>query len=149
MSFAHPSAQKLIKLVNLSDQKDEEELKRKILEATLSCDKRYKTEPPRPVVGLPPTNKFNEVVTMDIKFHQGTPLLHLIDTCTRYSTTTVLNNKAADEVGQSIFKSRIVLFGAPNELRTDNGKEFDNQTFQDLERNTIFKYSRVPNSEGG
>ena len=95
--FVHPTAEKLLKLVNLSDQKDDYELKTEILEVTQSCDtcKRYKQALPRPVVGLPQSTRFNEVVAMEIKFYKGTPLLHLIDSCTRFSASGVLRSKKA------------------------------------------------------
>ena len=132
--FVHPTAEKLLKLVNLSDQKDDYELKTEILEVTQSCDtcKRYKQAPPRPVVGLPQSTRFNEVVVIDIKFYEGTPLLHLIDSCTRFSASAVLRSKKAKEVVDNIFGMWISIFGCPQEFCSDNGGEFDNEQFRDM-----------------
>ena len=132
--FVHPTAEKLIKLVNLSDQKDDDELITEIQEVTQSCDtcKRYNQAPPLPIVGLPLSTKFNEVVIMDIKLYQGTPLLHLIDSCTRFSASAVLKSKKAEVVVENMFKMWISLFGCPLEFRSGNSSEFDNEQFRDL-----------------
>ena len=130
--FGHPTAEKLIKLINLSDYKDDLELKRTIKEITENCDvcKRFKRPPPRPIVALPHSSEFNEVVAIDIKFYQNVPILHIIDTLTRYSTAVALKNKQPKEIIDKIFLHWISIFGRPQKIISDNGGEFANQEFR-------------------
>ena len=77
--FAHPSAERLISLVENSKHHSKE-LNDEIREVSESCDicRRYKCSP-RPVVSLSMSNHFNEAVAMDLSFINGEPVLHLID----------------------------------------------------------------------
>ena len=130
--FAHPPSDRLIRLLNRSEHKDNQELKVEIKNVTDTCDicRRFKRTPSRPVVSLPLSSEFNELVAMDIKFYQGVPLLHLIDSCTRYSVAAVLKSKQSKEVIDSIFKFWISIFGRPQKIITDNGGEFVSDDFR-------------------
>ena len=79
--FSHPTAEKLIKLVNSAGLSDDQNLKDQIFEVARNCEIRqvYKRPSPRPVVGLPLATEFNEVVAMDLKQCEGGWILHLID----------------------------------------------------------------------
>ena len=102
-----------------------------ITEECETC-KRFKRPPARPVVSLPLATTFNDTVAMDIKFYHGTPLLHLIDCCTRFSMTAALTSKHAKVVVENIFKLWITIFGCPKRFLSDNGGEFANQEFRDV-----------------
>ena len=101
---------------------------RKVSEYCKTC-KRYKKPHPRPVVSPTLASRFNETVAIDIKFYHGIPLLHLIDCCTRFSTTVHLTSKQANVVVESIFSQWITIFGAPGTFISDNG-EFGNEEFK-------------------
>ena len=130
--FAHPSAERLIRLLNRSEYKNNQDLKNEVTTVTNSCDvcKRFKRAPSRPIVSLPVSSEFNELLAMDIKFYQGTPLLHIIDSCTRYSVATVLKSKQSKEVIDCIFKYWISIFGRPMKIISDNGGEFISDDFK-------------------
>ena len=132
MQFAHPSAERLIRLINRSEHKNDSVLKNEIHSITDACDvcKRFKRAPSRPVVSLPLSSEFNELVAMDIKFYQSVPLLHIIDSCTRYSMAVVLKNKQSKEVIDAIFKYWIAIFGRPMKIISDNGGEFCSDDFK-------------------
>ena len=132
--FAHPSAEKLLRLISHTKLKNDHELKNEIKIISENCKtcKIFKKTPPKPEVALPTSYKFNEIVAMDIKFYHGTPLLHLIDTCTRFSATAVLKSKEAKVVIDNIFKIWISIFGCPQKFISDNGGEFGNQEFRDM-----------------
>ena len=87
--FAHPTSAKLIKLLESAGEKwsKNEELKNEIKKVTENCDTctRFKRPPPRPVVGLPLATRVNECVGMDLKFHLGNIILHLVDHASRLS----------------------------------------------------------------
>ena len=132
--FAHPPVDKLVKLIAQSEISDKDGLKEELEAVTEACEvcRRYKRPLPRPVVALPTSSSFNEVVALDIKFYHGTPLLHLIDSCTRFSATRVLRNKEAGVVIASIFEMWISIFGPPGMFVSDNGTEFANEKFRNM-----------------
>ena len=66
--FAHASKEKLLKLLKDGGCKDKEFMK--IVETcceTCSFCQKFKQSKPRPIVGLPKADKFNQVVSMDLK----------------------------------------------------------------------------------
>ena len=131
--FCH-ATDKLKDLINLSDWKDDEELKNEIIKVIEACNtcKRFKCILQLPVVAVPSSTKFNEVVAMSIKFHQGIPLLHLIDSCTRFSITAVLKSRDSKEITENMCKMWIEIFGCPQEFICDNDPEFANQDFREM-----------------
>ena len=132
-SFAHPSAEKLLKLINNSGQEWSEnaDLKKEIKEVTINCEicKRYKKAPPRPVVSLPIACQFQETVAMDLKYYQSHIFLHLIDMCKRLSAATFVPNKNKDTILKAIFRIWIAVYGSPDKILVDNGGEFANSEF--------------------
>ena len=81
--FAHPTSNKLIKLIDSAGEKwkNNTELKTEIKTITNECNtcQIFKKPPTRPVVGLPVASKLLECVAMDLKFYKKYILLHLID----------------------------------------------------------------------
>ena len=131
--FAHPHPERLISLLDKSNYKNKE-LNDLIREVSKNCETclRYKRAPPRPVVGMPLSNRFNQTVAMDLKFIRGKPVLHLIDVFTRYSASTVVRNKNPKVILDSIFKIWISIFGTPEMFISDNGGEFANYEFTSM-----------------
>ena len=88
----------------------------------------------KPIVGLRLADNFNEVVSMDLKeyIHGESWILHLIDTATRYSAACLINTKKQDEIVKKIFSMWITYFGAPCKFLSDNGGEFANATFREM-----------------
>ena len=134
--FSHPSGQKMCKLAKDSGIIDKQFLN--ILnEFPSQCDvcRKYKKACPKPIVGFPLANTFNEVVAMDLKEIKGHKVLHLIDHATRYSVAVKVPNKEANTIISAIFKHWISYFGSPKSFLSDNGREFDNHLFRDLCQN--------------
>ena len=136
--FSHPSAKRLIKLVNNSGIEDAD-LKKAIEDVSAKCDicKRYKKTRPRPVVSLPMASEFNETVAMDLKVYKNNSIyfLHIIDHATRLSAGAVIRSKKAEVIIDSFFKSWVAIFGAPQKVLSDNGGEFANAKFMDMCQN--------------
>ena len=132
-SFAHPSADRLLRMVNSSGEKwsHNEELKSEIKKVTDNCNvcKVFKKAPPRPTVGLPMASEFNAVVAMDLKQYDGRLILHLIDLCTRLSAAIFIPNKKPQTVVKAIFRIWISVYGSPVKFLSDNGGEFANAEF--------------------
>ena len=134
--FAHPSEDRLLKLVNSagpkwSDNKDLKEEIKKLFKKCRICQ-MYKKPPPRPVVSLPMASEFQETVAMDLKDYNGHLILHLIDLCTRLSAATFIPNKKKDTIVREIFRIWIAIYGKPRKILVDNGGEFANDEFMQM-----------------
>ena len=131
--FAHPSADRLLRLVNSAGIRwsQNENLKKEINKITESCNvcKIFKKAPPRPIVGLPLATEFQESVAMDLKQYQGKQILHLVDLCTRLSAALFIPNKKKETIVSAILQIWVSVYGTPNKFMADNGGEFANSEF--------------------
>ena len=134
--FAHPSADRLLRMVNAAGDKwsNDDNLKKEIRIISERCDicKMFKKPPARPVVGLPMASEFNEVVAMDLKQYKGKLILHLVDLCTRLSAAVFIPNKKASTIVKSLFQTWICIYGSPIKFMSDNGGEVANTEFLSL-----------------
>ena len=100
------------------------------------CDVCVVSKPPplRPVVGMPLSDKFNQVVCVDLKefVHNESWILHLIDSATRYSMACLVFSKQKDEIVENIYRMWIAYFGAPKKFLSDNGGEFSNDRYREM-----------------
>lgn len=76
--------------------------------------------------------KFNEVIAVDLKAWGNKHFLVIVDLATRYCMATVITNKCASTIVRGLFKSWIVVFGAPGKILSDNGREFNNDEVRAL-----------------
>ena len=130
--FSHASKEKPIRLVKNSDYLDKE-FQTCVEDCCNNCEicRKYKSQPLRPVVGLPLGTDFNQVVCMDLKEveHNKTWFLHLIDSVTRHSQACLVHTKHQDEIIRQIYRIWISYFGCPKKFLSDNGGEFANKSF--------------------
>ena len=134
--FAHPSTEKLIKLIKESGIKDarlEEEVKK--IENNCETYIKFKRTPSRPVVSMPMARNFNDVVSMDLKSWQDKYFLVMVDMATRYCNACVIKSKNASVIVEAVMRYWIALFGAPKKFLTDNGGEFSNNEFRSMGEN--------------
>lgn len=105
-----------------------------ILAISKACDicKKFKKSPPRPVAALPLANRFNEAISMDLKYYDKVYFLVLVDLATRFCVAKVIPNKWPCTIISGIFTCWISLFGTPGKVLSDNGKEFDNAEFREM-----------------
>ena len=103
------------------------------------CDKcelcqKYRRPPLRPVVSFPMSDRFNQVVAMDLKEfkHNKIWILHLIDCATRYSAACLITTKRKEVIVQRLFQTWISYFGCPKKFHSDNGGEFANEVFREM-----------------
>ena len=134
--FSHASKDKLCKLAKQSVNFNDDEFLRLIEELCDSCEicQKYKRAPLKPVVGLPLADRFNQVVCMDLKeyIHNKVWILHLIDGATRYSAACLITTKHQDEILRNIYLMWIGYFGYPGKFMSDNGGEFSNDKFREM-----------------
>ena len=97
------------------------------------CQK-FVRPPLRPVVCLNLAKDFNQVVCMDLKehVHNESWILHLIDAATRYSAACMINTKHQDEIMSRIYSMWIAYFRCPSKFLSDNGGEFNNDSYQEM-----------------
>ena len=134
--FAHASKDKLCKLVKSSPEFNDDDFLRIIESCCDSCEfcLKRKSPPLRPVVGLPLSTTFNDVVCMDLKehIHNKSWILHLIDSATKYSAACLIPSKHKDVIIGSIYKIWFCYFGFPRKFLSDNGGEFSNDLFREM-----------------
>ena len=135
-SFAHPSTDKLLKLLkNTGGQwANNKELQNEIKNITekYKVCKIFKKPPPHPVVSLPMASHFQETVAMDLKIYHGQYILHLIDLCTCLPAATFIPNKNREAIIKHIFRIWIAAYGTPEKFFTDNNGEFANSEFLEM-----------------
>ena len=131
--FGHPNSDKLIKLIKNAGDYDKTliEAVKTISSECETCSK-FKKPVPRPIVSLPMGTRFNQTVSMDLKFYKGNIFLVLVDVATRYCSACVISNKKPEMVVRAIFTKWISIFGAPTHILHDNGGEFVNETMRDM-----------------
>ena len=71
---------------------------------------------------------------MDIKEING-KVLYLINHATRYNVGVRIPRKESSDYINAIFKHWITYFGTPESILTNNGREFNNQSFRDMAQN--------------
>ena len=131
--FGHPTSFRLITLIRKAGIEDRE-LEKEINSVSESCDVccRFKKPVHRPVVCMPMAQKFNEVVSMDLKVRKKCYFLVMVDMATRFCAATVIHNKLSSTVINALFKSWITIFGPPLKFLSDNGLEFNNSELREL-----------------
>ena len=145
--LSHATKEKLKKVVENSKWKDEEFLKC-IEESIDKCRlcQTYRKAPLRPIVSIPRHHRFNEVVAMDLKeltkFKSW--ILHLIDVGTRYSQGCIVKSKSKNVIVTKIFQIWVAYFGCPGRFHSDNGGEFANDVFTEMNEKLGVEISTTP-----
>ena len=142
--FGHPGAEGLIRL--LAEAKGDEEgnsnewkaVREDVMSITKDCDTciKYSKVPPRPVVGLALSKKFNDVIALDLGEFKSKRFMVMVDLKTKYCQACWMGSKKPEEVIKKLIKHWIGIFGSPNSILTDNGREFSNEKF--LEMTEVF-----------
>ena len=132
--FSHAPGYKLKDLLKKAGFEKEEYFKA-IDEVSGSCEIciRYKKPKPKPVVGLPRGQTFNDTVAMDLKtLSNNVHILYMIDTVTRYSAAKIIYNKRKETIVDGLCCGWISIFGNPKRFMADNGGDFVNSEFIEL-----------------
>lgn len=137
LQFGHCSFDKLIKMVKqglkgeksfTDDEKNRTQLLKDCCEKCDICLK-FKRNPGKPVVGLPLTNNFNDVLCLDIGEIDGNKFLVMVDWATRYCQSKWVKSKKPKEMFESVLDRWVSIFGPPKRILTDGGREFQNEEF--------------------
>ena len=134
--FGHASERKLVDLVKKSKKYDDPvflDCIRKVCQECQTCEK-FRRPPLRPAVGLPLGSRFNDCVCMDLKelVHGQSWIILLIDSATRYCAARIIHSKRQDVIIQAVFMCWVSYFGPPNQFLSDNGGEFSNEGYREM-----------------
>ena len=145
--FAHSSKERLLKLLRDGGCKDKEFMKA-VEDVCTNCTfcQKYRHAKPRPVVGLPKGDRFNQVVSMDLKevVKGKVWILHLVDNCTRYTAAALISTKKKEVVVKKIFQIWLAYFGSPVKLHNDCGGEFENEVLKEMAQAFGVEISTTP-----
>ena len=145
--FAHAPKERLIRLLKDGGCDDEEMLSQieRCCDECSFCQK-YRKVKPRPIVGLPKADRFNEVVFMDLKEVEKGKIwiLHLVDAFARYTAASLINTKKTEVVVCRIFQIWLAYFGAPKKFHNDCGGEFVSAVFMEMNEKMGIETSTTP-----
>ena len=118
-----------------------------------SCEKCQKRKilpnqrRPEPMALRPPPRSPFERVHIDVigplkktKKENNKFILMMVDSLTKWTIATTLKEQTADEICCSILKRLICTFGVPNEIVTDNGRQFTSKEFRMFSTTTGFSH---------
>ena len=125
--FGHPNSGKLITLIrNAGIVNSELEKEVKAISGNCVTCIKFRKPAPRPVVSIPLATKLNDTVAIDLKIWGKFYFLVMVDHATRFCAARVIRNKEAATIIKGIFLTWITNFGAPRQIFSDNGGEFNN-----------------------
>ena len=145
--FAHASKERLLQLLR-NDGCYNKDFLQEVENCCDSCQfrQKYRKQKSNPIVGFPKADKFNQVVSMDLKEVQKGKLwiLHLVDDATNYTAVAIIKDKKKNIVVDRIFKIWLAYFGAPKTFHSDCGGEFANDVFQEMTEKFGIETSTTP-----
>ena len=132
--FAHPSAEKLYKLLRKARPEDTNQETLKTLEDLVKrCGpcQRIQSAPNRFRVLLGAEElRFNEEIYMDIMYIENNPVLHFVDAATNFSAARYPADVSTKTVWATFADCWALLYtGMPNRIRVDRGSCFGDQFF--------------------
>lgn len=138
LQFAHCGDEKLFQLIkgaHTQDNISKEEwsvIKKECSNLVQECDIciRHKRTPPRPVVGLPMANRFNDLLQLDMGEINGERFLVMIDSYTKYTQACWTTSKNSEEIIKHIVHHWISRYGTPRKILSDAGREFHNDNME-------------------
>ena len=111
--FAHPTAEKLIKLLRNAN-KSSDNLENEIKTYSKNCEICFKLQKPKPtpVVAMPLATDFNGAVAIDLKYWQKSVLfMVMVDLATRFCSAAVITDKRPSTILKALFTHWIIKFG--------------------------------------
>ena len=132
--FGHCSSSALRRLLKNGSFNFEERLIA-CVEQCQVCSKQKKPDR-RPIVCLPVSDNFNQVLALDLSYISSDMwFLHITCTFSRYSVAIIMKDKTPKSIIDGFFNHWVAVFGAPEKaFLTDNGREFNNEQFRSLLR---------------
>ncbi|CAH1238877.1 Hypp5656 [Branchiostoma lanceolatum] len=124
--FAHPNVEKLTELLQGANAW-RSHYAPILQEICQSCDvcKRFKRGAARPVVALPKSTRFNQVVAMDLKKWGSQYLLYFVDEFSRLTVAKRIARKYPKDVVEAFMELWMACgYGIPEQIMVDNGVEF-------------------------
>lgn len=132
--FAHPTQNRLMAFMkDAGVWREKYQLMLNDIHEKCKICKMYKKTPPRPVVTLPIANRFNQVVTLDLKKWDEEHILHMIDMWSRLTVSVFIPRKDPKIVTEKIMTNWVSTgYGIMESLYTDNGGEFNSEESREV-----------------
>ena len=135
----HSSSKRLLKLLDKAGKLTKEREK-EVLEIEKSCDSCQKNSKrkPRPKFSIPRVERFNEIVTIDLKEFEKREskrryICYLIDMHTRFVSAKFIPSKSPSNIVETILEKWIGAgYGVMEGLHTDIGGEMSNIELDDV-----------------
>ena len=145
--FGHPSANRLIRLLERSGHGDklDKEAIHKLTKFCVLCQRNGKS-PGRFKFTLRDENiDFNHSIIVDVMYITGSPLLHVVDEATRFQAARWLPNISAQATWNALRLCWIdVYIGPPDLLIHDAGTNFTGREFQQCATSMAISTKCVP-----
>ena len=132
--FGHPCTNKLVVLLKNANAW-ESKFQKMLEEIYKECEtcKIYKRGVQKPVVSLPIAQKFNQVVTMDLKKWKSWWIIYFIDAFSRLCVARRIRNKQPSSVVQAFMEAWVGSgYGKPDSFHMDNGGEFTGEEVMEM-----------------
>ena len=135
--FGHAGRDKLAALIKKADRwSPEVESHLDELQKCEVCKLESKLVP-RPKVAYPRASQHNHILAVDLKENTRFPnshpyIFYMVDCFTRFKMACFIPNKKAQTIAETLFSHWIKLFGPPQFLHSDRGREFVNDEVQKL-----------------
>ena len=133
--IGHCKTEKMIGLLKTAGH-DERSLRKCVEKVTDSCEVciRYGRVKCKPKVSAPMSSDFNQTVCIDLhqlsKATAPSWYIHVIDSFTRFSVRRIMYDKKLESIIRFLLEYWNFLFGVPEQLLTDYGGEFVNNSRQ-------------------
>lgn len=142
-----------MRLVKISGKKDNEHFDISEVEYKCPIYMKYKKASLETMVGFFLLKDLNDLVTMDLKKAHGRKILLMIDHATQFSSAAAtVKSKCNKELVRAILQQWVALFGAPTQILSDNGEEFNNKLLREMSdhRNIFIRSTagKSPRSNG-
>ena len=137
----------------MSGKKDNEYFDISEVEYKCPIYMKYKKASLKTMVGFFLLKDLNDLVKMDPKKAHGRKILLMIDHTTQFSTAAAtVKSKCNKDIVWAILQQWVALFGAPSQILSDNGEEFNNKLLREMsDHRYIFirsKSRKSPRSNG-
>ena len=107
---------------------------------------KYCQPKPRPIVGMPKAERFNDVISMDLKeVIKGRQwIFHIVDLATRYTVGVLIESKETKVIMKNLMKFWFCYFGSRKKIHSDCGGEFSSDLFREMNERFGIETSTTP-----
>lgn len=142
--FGHPSARRLSRLLQRSGHEFDTKILKRLTKFCHFCQKHGKS-PGRFKFTLHDDYEFNHCIYVDIMYIENQPILHVVDSTTRFGAARWLKSMSAQDTWDALRCCWIdVYIGPPDVIAHDAGKNFASKEFRQHASSMSITTKEVP-----